>query len=1000
MLNFKSSIKIISYFTISKITIIFLILLTTVTNAQRKPEPLPFPDRDDWVQSKMKKMSLEEKIGQLMMVAAYSSKDEDHQKEIEAMIQSQYIGGIIFFKGSAEKQIIQTNKYQKLSNIPLFIGMDAEWGASMRLDSLINYPRQLMLGAIQDDRLIFQYGTQVAKECKRLGVNINFAPVMDINNNPNNPVIHDRSFGENIENVIRKGVMYQHALEENGVMACSKHFPGHGDTDADSHHTLPTLNHSIKRLEQVEFKPFIAAIDKGVDAIMVGHLSIPALDDDIVTDTTTGTKLARPASLSGKIINELLRKELDFNGLIITDALNMKGVANFFPPGRLEVEALKAGNDILLFPQNVTAAIRAIKEAVRTKEIKEKKLDAHVRRVLEYKYDYELYQYKPINPKNAVKDMTNIEAKLLQRKLIKNAITIAKDEKGLLPIDDLTKASIAHILLGKKQDNEFSNTLALYTAIDEYIISKETNKSEVENIMSTACNYSHIIVSLQDVNRKITENFGLDTSVINKLNKLAKTNNLIVVNFGSPYLLKFIDAQSSIVQAYENNEHSQSFAAQIIFGGMAAKGYLPVSVGKDYKFGNGIITTDTMRLRYVWPEEAGIKSAYLTAINDIANECIDKKATPGCQVLLAKDGNVFYNKSFGYHKYDKATPVQNSDIYDIASITKIAGTLPVIMKLYETGGLNLEDKLGKYFPEFGTTNKYDLTLKDLLIHQAGLVDWIPFYKETMEGKPDAHIYKNYKDEQYAMPVAKDMYMDKAYTDVIWNKIIESPVDKKPVYKYSDLPYFFFKRIIEKFYNQNLESIATKNWLKPLGMNNTMYLAAEKIPLNRIVPTENDTYYRKQLLQGYVHDMAAAMQGGIGGHAGLFSNANDLAKLMQFFLNKGHYASYQFLNPRTVELFTSTQVLGNRRGLGFDKPDFEKSSNGPTSVMASPKTFGHTGFTGTCAWADPEYNLIYIYLSNRVHPDMNNKKLQNENIRTRIMDELYKAINDPYIEAIP
>jgi len=967
--------------------------------AQKKPEPLPHPDREDWVASKLEKMSLEEKIGQLMMVAVYSNRDEAHQKEIEDAIRSQYLGGLIFFQGDAEKQVDMTNAFQGITQIPLLIGQDAEWGLSMRLENTIKYPRQLMLGAIRDDQLIYDFGKRVAYECKRVGVNINFAPVIDINNNPANPVIHDRSFGENIDNVIRKSLLYQRGLEENGVMACAKHFPGHGDTDADSHFTLPILQHSLKRLEEIELKPFQAAISQGVDAIMIAHLSIPALDDEVVVDTTTGIKLTKPASLSAEIVSDLLRDKMKFEGLIITDALNMKGVTNFFPPGRLEVEALKAGNDILLFPQNVTQAIRAIKEAIRKKEIKEKKIDEHVRRILSFKYDHGLYDKPVVDSKNLSEDLNSIEAILFQRKLIENALTLAKNEEELVPIQHLEEAPFAHLTIGKERLNGFGNMLDHYAAFDHFIITKESKDEDINTVLSELECYSLVIVSLQNLNRKSSDNYGLDEDIMQKLVQLSSKRKMIFISFGSPYVLQNLDKAKTILQAYENNDITHSYSAQLLFGAIGAQGKLPVTVSPTLQYGMGQYTPAGLRLQYRLPEEAGIKSAYLPEIDRIARLGIEIRATPGCQVLIAKDGKVFYEKSFGFHSYENINPVTNSDLYDIASLTKIAGTLPAIMKMYETGGLNLEDKLVKHLPETAGSNKEKLVLQDMLIHQAGLIDWIPFYKETLEGSPHDGIYQRYEDRHHSLPVADHIFMKNTYADTIWKRILDSKIDESPAYKYSDLPFFFFKKIIEKFYNQPLDMVALNTWIRPLGMNNTNYLAKKNFPLSRIVPTENDTYFRKQLIQGYVHDMAAAMQGGIGGHAGLFTNANDLAKLMQMYLNGGSYGGKMFLQKRTLDIFTSTQRNGNRRGLGFDKPDLNKTLNGPTSSSCSTKTFGHTGFTGTCAWSDPEYGLVYIFLSNRIHPDMNNKKLLNENIRTRIMDEIYKALKDPYLPKI-
>ena len=947
-----------------------------------------------WVEEKLEQMTLEEKIGQLFMVAAYSNKDEAHKKEISQLIKQHHIGGLIFFKGTPEAQVKLTNHFQLISKTPLLIAIDGEWGLSMRLANTPKYPRQLMLGAIQDNQLLYDMGKDIARQCKRMGIHVNLAPVVDVNNNPNNPVINDRSFGENRENVAQKAVAYMQGMELNGILACAKHFPGHGDTDKDSHHTLPVLNHSKERLEEIELYPFRQMIQNGIGSIMTAHLAIPALDDSRIKEPFTETTPTMPASLSKKITTYLLKNELEYEGLIFTDALNMKGVSSFFEPGEVDLKALLAGNDILLFPEDVGTAVDKIKQAILKGSLTEDDINYRVRKILKTKFRVGLKKFKPISTKNLLKDLNDVQSTLLIRKMIANALTVAKNEKNILPVTALDQQDFGCLSLGAKEKTVFQKTLSKYAKIDHYYLGKEDDKGKYETAFNNLTTYPTVFISLHDMSRFASKNHGLTQEMIELVYRLQQTTNVVLVVFGSPYSLDKFQEISTAVVAYQEDETTQNLTAQMLFGAIPANGRLPISIGERFSYGEGYDTQGAIRLQYAIPEEAGIRAENLRKIDTLAFNAIKMGATPGCQILVAKNGKVIFEKAYGHHSYSKREKVDLEDLYDVASITKVAATLPTLMKMYDEKVLSLDHTLGHFFPsELKKSNKQNLKVKDVLTHQARLISWIPFYTETLAPNIYKKVYRSTPSETHSTKVADKLYIKNDYEDTIWNTIIDSDLRSKWGYKYSDLGYYFFHRIIEQYAEEPMESYVQKTLYAPMGMNLTTYNPREKYHADQIVPSENDVKFRKQLLQGYVHDMGSAMLGGVCGHAGLFANANDVAKLMQMYLNGGSYGNRIYLEPSTIDLFSKKQNNGCRRGLGFDKPEKNRSI-GPTSRSASNSTYGHTGFTGTCAWVDPEYDMVYIFLSNRINPNMNNRKLLDLNVRTDIQEVIYKAMQDP------
>ena len=945
------------------------------------PEPPLLPpymiNDSPWADSLLQTLSLDEKIGQLFMVAANSrDSNEDYYLMIDSLIENYGLGGLIYFQSSPTAHTKLVNRFQSKSATPMMNGIDGEWGLAMRIDSLQPFPWNMTLGAIQNNDLLYDMGAAMAQECKTLGIHFNFAPVVDVNSNPLNPIINARSYGENPQNVSDKGLALMLGMQDAGVLACAKHFPGHGDTESDSHKTLPVIKHTKARIDTVDVLPFKKLIDGGVASVMVAHLNIPSLD----------SVFNRPSTLSPFVVDTMLKQQLNFNGLIFTDALNMKGVSSYFESGELEVAALLAGNDVLLFPEDIPAAFKAIKRAIRDSVLTVERIEASCSKILKAKEWLGLTKPVELDTLNVLKRATVKKRTLLTSKLEKAALTLVKNQNDNLPIRTLKNNKIAVLTLGDSDSNAFVNQLKRYADVKVF----DTSIDEPSD-------FDQLIISVHKSTVSPWKSYKISAYEKELIVKYSKQTLVSLVVFANPYSLldaNYLAQVNSILMAYQNTQGMQSLAAQCIFGSISVNGKLPVSLSTDFTAGIGLETSSLNRLKYTQAEALGFNKDTLALIDSIAQYAIDIKATPGCQVLVAKNGAVVYSKSFGFHTYDSLVPVNEFDVYDIASITKIASTLPILMQKVDAETYDIDEDLINYLAINDTCTKAELTTREMLAHQAQLWPWIPFYRETLneKGGPNPAIYSTSKQGVFQVKVAHNVYMNESYLDTIVDRVIHSKMWEEKGYKYSDLAYYILKEIIEEQEGNSLKELIQDRIYKELGANYTTYHPLEKFKNNTIVPTENDTYFRNQLLRGYVHDPGAAMQNGVGGHAGLFSNANDLAKLMQMYLNGGTYGGTRYINEETVSEFTSCQYCrnDNRRGIGFDKPVLDDSS-GPTCKQASRHSFGHAGFTGTITWADPEQDLIYVFLSNRIHPSADNSLLVKENIRTRIQEVIYKAI---------
>ena len=925
------------------------------------------------------------------MVAAYSNEKTD-TAQIKRLIDSCGIGGLIFFQGGPKRQAILTNYYQKKSKVKLLIAIDGEWGLDMRLDSSVRFPHQMTLGAIpsQADSLIYLMGKEIAHQCKRLGIQVNFAPVVDVNNNPQNPVIGNRSFGENKFSVAKKSFLYMKGMQDEGVLACAKHFPGHGDTDSDSHKTLPAISHSKETIDTLDLYPFKQLFKAGVGSVMVAHLSVPALD----------TAKNTPSTLSSKIVTDLLKKELNFEGLVFTDALNMKGVSKFYQPGEVDAKALVAGNDVLLFSGDVPKAIAEIKNAVLRGEITQEEIDKRCKKILMVKQWSGLNNYLPVDTTHIISDLISYQSNYLDILLAENSITLLKNKNNLIPLRNLDSLKIASVSIGTNGNNKFQETMGYYAPVKIFFLSRECKSSEADTLLKKLRDYNLAIVEIVGTNNDPKRDFGITKQSVDFVRRVSLKTKTILSVFSSAYSLEMFDnvadSLDAIVMGFENTDYLMDLSAQMIFGGVSSKGRLPVTASKKFPVFSGISTGSPIRFKYTVPEDAGVDSKKLEWIDSIVVKGISEKAFPGCEVLLSKDRKIFYYKSFGYHTYEKKRPVKKDDIYDLASITKIAATTAVTMQLVDQKKINIDNKLCDYLPEVEGTDKANINLREMLTHQAGLKGWIPFYLKTLnKGEYKPGIYSKFKSNEFPYRVAEKLYINKTYKDTIWKRIIESPVNNsKHEYLYSDLDLLFMWRVVERETQMPMNEFVQKNFYTPLGLTTMGYLPRERFPLSRIVPTEYDVKFRKQLVHGDVHDYAAAMLGGVAGHAGVFSDANDLAVMMQMFLQKGEYGGKRYIDSSTVSLFTKCQFCAdNRRALGFDKPQINptKEKESPICDCVSYLSFGHQGFTGTITWADPEKELVYVFLSNRVYPDPENQKITKMGIRSAILRTVYGAM---------
>jgi len=939
-----------------------------------------------WVDSVHASLSPDQRLAQLFMVAAWSNRDMKHVRQIDTLVTKYNIGGLIFMQGGPYRQAKLVNYYQTKAKTPILMAIDGEFGLAMRLDSTPQYPRQMTLAAMQDDSMIYYMGRQIARECRSVGIHVNFAPVVDVNNNPGNPVISMRSFGEDKTAVAKKSYLYMKGLQDERVLACAKHFPGHGDTDKDSHKTLPVISHSAVRMDSLELYPFKYLIERGLGSVMVAHMFIPSLDS---------TKNL-PSTLSKTIVSGLLKEKLQFKGLVFTDALNMKGASDYNRPGMLDAKALVAGNDVLLFSEDVPKAIEEIKKAIERKEISQEEIDARCKKILKAKFWCGLSE-NPYSPTRLLeKELKKDIPVVLNTRLAEASMTLLQNKNNLLPLQNLDTLKVAEVSVGATEKNMFSQNLKQYVKSDYYSVSHEEKRDMYDTLLKKLAAYNLLIIQVNRTNQKPENNFGASLQSFALIDSLIKLKPSVVVLFSNPYIFnKFGNIQnaSAVLEAYEYNNYAQKAASDAVAGAIGVNGKLPVTT-TPFKAGTGITIPRAIRLQQVAPIVLGIQKKKLEQIDSIAAKGIEDKCYPGCVILAAWDGKVFYHKAFGKYTYEGTDSVSTETIYDLASVTKVASSALALMDLAGQKKLDVNQNLSTYLPELKKSNKGDIIIKEMLVHQSGMPAGVLNFEPTLnkDGSYKIGYYSKVRSNLFANEVADSLFTLTHYEDSIFKRIVRSKLGEKK-YLYSDLGYYFTRKITEKITGKPLNDYVEKNFYAKMGLSSLHYYPLKYFPKSQIAPTENDTKFRKQIVHGYVHDPGAALSDGVGGHAGLFGSAFDMAQLMHMYLDKGNYAGKQWLDSSVVKQFTRECLFcpDNRRGLCFDKPETDTKKDSPVTEECSPEGFGHSGFTGTLVWADPTNRLVYVFLSNRVYPSAEENKLAKSGIRGQIHKLFYEAL---------
>lgn len=929
-----------------------------------------------WVDSVYTSLTLEEKVSQLFI--NWVSPEQSDFNVIRKLVEEDKIGGLIFSIGTTNSHIEWLNKFQTIAKTPLLVTMDAEWGPSQRLTDVFAHPWNMTLGAIQDNSLVRDISKRMAEQNKALGIHYNFSPSVDVNNNSKNPIIGNRSFGEDPNNVYLKAKAYIQGHKDAGVFTSIKHFPGHGDTDKDSHKTLPVINGDIKRLNNVELYPFRRLIEDGIaESIMLAHLSVPALDKKY------------PSSLSYKTVNNLLRDDYEFNGITITDALDMKGVLQD-PNINVDLRAFEVGNDIILMSTNVSQGVKLISESFKKGKISESRLSSSVKKILSLKAKSNLKNFKNISTENILSKVNTSKDTLLYSKAMSSAITLVKNTNNILPLTNNKK--YLHVAFGENDRGDH-----LYDKMNKYLNVDTYTNDDITPLFNKT-KYDGILISYHGSSKSPYASNIIPKEIVEKINSISVNNNVVLNLFLNPYSLnsfKSIENFESIVIGYQNNMISQEVLADLLFGVSSFKGKIPVS-NNFFKVNHGLTFNKKNIIGFSRPSYEGFDTARLSYLDSIAKNAIDSMMTPGIQMLVSRKGKIVYNKSFGYHTYEKVNKLENNHVFDLSSITKILATMPLVLQEFDNKNISLETNLSELFPKKKLNEKGSISIKEMLSHYARLRPWIPFYEETLnrKEKPKSRFYKSNSKSTFSTRVSENLFLKSNYREKIFKSILDSELRDSLEYKYSDLPFYFLKFWFEDLYNKPLNILADEKIFEPLGLKRTMFNPHESISLEEIVPSERDDFFRYSKLHGYVHDEGAAMLGGISGHAGLFSNAYEVAIVLQAMIQKGSYNNHRLFSENSFNTFNYCYYCDNdnRSGVGFDKPQVE-GKHGSTFGGVSMNSFGHYGYTGSIAWADPDEEIIFIFLSNRTYPTRENTLLQTSNIRTRAQEIVYKSLID-------
>ena len=940
------------------------------------------PDYGDTAlaRARMDSLSLEERIAQLMMVPLYSKPGEPESLESVALLIADLgVGGVIAMQGDKANTARNLSRLDSLarirSGVGLLTAMDAEWGSGMRLPDGIRFPKAMALGAIRDVDLIRQTGRVAGYELRALGVDMDFAPVVDVNSNPSNPVIGNRSFGSDPIAVGERGLAWAEGLRAAGVMACAKHFPGHGDTDLDSHLALPRILSDSSTLGNVELPPFRHLIHGGVEGVMTAHLQVPALD------SVTGL----PTSLSPKVVGDLLLDSLGFEGLVITDALTMAGVAEPVPPGTREIQALRAGNDILLFPSSPGLVIDSVMAALRSGRLDSARIDQACLKVLLAKQWRE--GTRPL--------LGQLHLPTLQRTLRNHMLT------RLGPIhESRTDEAVTLIIVGNPGKALESRLRVTHNDLEVIRRGKSAlAAADIAGIVRQSEDADRILVAFLDESNRPSRRFGIPEGGSALVDALAGLEaDLDIGVFTSPYALHHLPQPEGTgwLIAFQEDDLTQMAAAAAWCHEGPALGRLPVDVAQ-WTAGAGH-PTKAHRLPRTetdsGTEELGRR------LDSLAGEAIAMGATPGLRLLVVAGDSIRYDGAHGTLGDSAGTPVTRESVYDLASITKVATTTLLTMMSVERGLLDIGQPLSgilpgqKGIPLDGTLGRR--TVRDFLAHRSGMPAWIPFYLDLIAHDDSTGTALSSMETEDWIEVRPGRWMDPAWCDTIHCRIRATTPDDPGRYRYSDLGYYLLQEILESIWDKPLELLADSLIHAPLGLDRIGYRPLEWCGAEDIAPTELDTLFRKAWVRGAVHDPGAAMMGGVAGHAGLFSDAHDLAVLMEAMRRGGEWNGVRLVRPETVADFTARAFPeeDNRRAIGWDKPGLEEDS-GTSGNAGSWASFGHSGFTGTLAWTDPEGGWTAIFLSNRICPDAENRKLIKEDIRSEALFIIEEELGLPH-----
>jgi len=918
-----------------------------------------WPETGTWAAEELARLTLEQKVSQLFSVPAYgryTNMDDPEVRKLLDLVEQFGVGGIIFFQGEPHAQAVLANTLQERADIPLLMSQDMEWGAGMRVEGATTFPRTMAIGATRNPELAYAAGWITATEARALGVRHIFAPVADVNNNPLNPIINVRSFGEDPALVAEMVNAFVHGVQDAGAIATIKHFPGHGDTATDSHADLPILPFGPERLDTLELVPFRAAIASGVKSIMTGHLALPRIEPDSTV----------PASLSPRISTDLLREKLGFEGLVVTDALNMSGVTKNFDTGEIAVRALLAGADMLLMSEDPYAARSAILDAVRAGRITEARIDESVMRILRAKEWLGLQDDRLVDLEQVSRLVGTVEHRVVSEHIARESLTLLRNEGGLLPLIGKPR-QILNLTLSDSDDEQVGQYFAeqLRASGGRNVITARTitpgvSQDEVVAVLNEVARHDVVVISAFVYVRAWTGRISLAPDQQALIRQVVRTGKpVILISFGNPYIITGIEPPDTYLAAYSGSEASQKAVAQALFGKSPVHGRLPIEIPGLYAFGEGMDLEQVIP-REGYPEEIGMIGEEIGRIDSLMIASIDSGGFPGAALAVGRDGVIVTLDGYGYSTSERGAGGTPESVLDLAALTKVIATTTAAMKLFEEGRLDLDAPVVRYLPAFGQNGKERVTIRQLLTHTSGLIPFRPFHTEGLTGR------KKVIDAIMAEPL-------------IYEPDTES--------RYSDLGLITLALVIERITGRDFGSYVREEIFEPLGMVSTGFRGVG-VTDSTIVPTEYDATFRKRLVQGEVHDETAWILGGTAGHAGLFSTAEDLVRFAYMLANEGRFGGQQFLKAETIRLFTTPFAPDlHTRALGWDSRSPEGYSS--AGALFGPRSFGHTGFTGTSIWIDPDQRLFVILLTNRVYPTRNNQGITA--VRPQVADLSYGSI---------